>query len=166
MSPIELSQTEKKLIYLLSGDVGLSPSPYAELSSKLGLSEDQVLTMLERFRDKGLIRRLGAIVVHQRSGFTHNALVAWLVEDDDLDRAGEAIAALPYVSHCYYRSPAPDWPYNLYSMIHARNAQELSKHLSEASVESKASDWRILTSLRELKKSSMRYFSQSCEDLF
>ncbi|MDR1396002.1 MAG: Lrp/AsnC family transcriptional regulator [Deltaproteobacteria bacterium] len=160
-SPAPLSLEEKKLIHLLSQDLSISERPYLELAQKIGLTEAKVLAMIEDFQKRGLIRRLGAVVVHQRSGFKFNAMAVWQVPPDDLDRAGRALAGLAWVSHCYHRSPAEGWPYNLYTMIHARSREELTAQIEAMTVLAGAVRRKVLESVRELKKTSLEYFPEA-----
>jgi DNA-binding Lrp family transcriptional regulator len=155
---VVLSSVEKKLVHLLSGDLGSSPRPYAELADKLGWSETRTLEAIESLFRRGAIRRLGAVAVHQRAGFSANAMVVWRVDETVVEEAGKKLAALPYVTHCYQRRPAPGWPYNLYAMIHAASLQAVSAMVEEMAGLAGSSDWRVLESLRELKKTSLRYF--------
>jgi DNA-binding Lrp family transcriptional regulator len=160
-SKLALSPIDKKLIFLLSGDLGSSQRPYLELAQKLGLTEERVLEMIESYRKDGLIRRLGAVVVHQRSGFKANAMVVWEVAESDLDLVGLTLAGLPYVSHCYFRPPLEDWPFNLYTMIHAQNDIELKQMITKMEAISKPISWQVLESVKELKKTSLTYFYDS-----
>ncbi|MDR2442074.1 MAG: Lrp/AsnC family transcriptional regulator [Deltaproteobacteria bacterium] len=156
--PMVLSMVEKKLINLLSGDLGGSLRPYESLAQRLGLTEEKVLLMIDDMIKRRVIRRLGAVVVHQRSGFAANAMVVWDVAEDQLDDAGKTLAEKPFVSHCYHRPQAPGWPFNLYTMIHARTPEELAHMVDNMSSLIKASGHKVLTSLRELKKISPLYF--------
>jgi DNA-binding Lrp family transcriptional regulator len=154
----ELGALEKKFIHLLSSDLGTSPRPYEALAEKLGLTEEQVFSMIDSLTQKGVIRRLGAVVVHQRSGFSSNAMVVWDIAEENLEQAGKVLAAQPFVSHCYYRTPVSNWPYRLYTMIHARSESELSEMVGTMAALVEASGWCILNSLKELKKTSLTYF--------
>jgi DNA-binding Lrp family transcriptional regulator len=154
----DLTDLDKKIIFHLSGDLGASTRPYAELADKLGLAEETVLEAVRRFQAQGRIRRFGATLGHQKSGFKANAMVAWLVGPEEIESAGARLAALPYVSHCYQRRTAPSWPFNLYTMIHADSPARLREFLAEMAEICRASDWRILESLKELKKTSLRFF--------
>jgi DNA-binding Lrp family transcriptional regulator len=131
------------------------------LAEKLGLTEERVLEMIESYRQGGLIRRLGAVVVHQRSGFKANAMVVWEVPESQIDSVGLALANLPYVSHCYFRPALEGWPFNLYTMIHAQNNIELNQMITKMESLSKAISWQVLESLKELKKTSLNYFYDS-----
>lgn len=138
----------------------MSPRPYAELAAKLGLMEDEVLEAVRRFQGQGRIRRFGAVLRHQKSGFKANAMVAWLVKPEEIAAKGERLAELTYVSHCYQRRVAPGWPFNLYTMIHADSQDRLSGYLDEMSKICRAEDWRMLESLKEFKKTSLRFFHE------
>jgi DNA-binding Lrp family transcriptional regulator len=154
-----LSETDKKLIFLLSGDLGDSPEPYAELAAQTGLSEAEVLAAVRRFAADGLTRRLGATLRHQKSGFTANAMVVWKIAADRTEAVGAAMAALPFVSHCYVRGVLPIWPYNLYTMVHAENKAQLAELIEKMTALAEGAEGRVLESLKEFKKASLRYFA-------
>jgi DNA-binding Lrp family transcriptional regulator len=152
----QFTSLEKRLINILSADLPLSLNPYLDLAQELGITESMVISSIKKMTDKGIIRRFGAVVVHQKSGFTANAMVVWLLEPDQQDPVGEKFAQLPYVSHCYNRSTVPGWPYNLYTMIHAENNDQLLKMVHNMAEISGAKEWQVLESLREFKKQSMK----------
>jgi Transcriptional regulators len=156
----DLSPDDKALIYHLSGDLGDSPAPYAALAAKLGRTEEEVLEAVARFQAEGLIRRLGATLWHQKSGYSANAMVVFKLPEEKADEGGVRLAGLPYVSHCYRRVTVPEWPYSLYAMIHAESRRELLAMVEEMAALTGAEQWRMLESLRELKKASRRYFSE------
>jgi DNA-binding Lrp family transcriptional regulator len=69
------------------------------------------------------------------------------------------VGALPFVSHCYRRPRRlPDWPYNLFAMVHGRNRAE-TQRLVEDIVPVLGPALRaydVLYSLRILKKTGLR----------
>lgn len=153
-----LSPVEKRLIHELGGDIDPGPRPFADLGRRVGLSEDEVVAVLRDLRRKGYLRRFGATLRHQRSGFTSNAMVAWRVEPDRIEAVGRILASFDEVTHCYQRRTAPGWPKNMYAMIHASSEEEcraLAQRMAEAAG---ISDYELLFSHEELKKTSMRYF--------
>ncbi|MDR0550240.1 MAG: Lrp/AsnC family transcriptional regulator [Deltaproteobacteria bacterium] len=154
--PDQLSPEDKKLVTLLSSDLSLTPKPYAQLAAELDLTENEVIEKVADLSRRGLIRRLGAVVAHQKSGYKANAMIVWLMPEDRLDEVGEMFAGLPYVSHCYQRRPVADWPYNLYTMIHAQDRERLMAQAQNMADMSGAQKWRILESLKEFKKESLR----------
>jgi DNA-binding Lrp family transcriptional regulator len=158
-----LSTLDKRIIFHLSGDLDHSARPYAALADKLGLTEDEVLEAVRRFQAQGWIRRFGAILGHQKSGFKANAMVAWLVKPEEIEAKGERLAGLAYVSHCYQRRTAPNWPFNLYTMIHAESQERLGVFLAEMTEICRASDWQVLESLQEFKITCLRFFHEDGE---
>jgi DNA-binding Lrp family transcriptional regulator len=112
-----LSAIEKDLVARIAKGLPLVPRPYAAL----GLDEETVIATLERWIEAGIVRRIGAVVRHRRLGFDANAMVVWDAPDDEVAAAGARLAAEPAVTLCYRRARAlPDWPYNLYCMVHGR----------------------------------------------
>lgn len=153
-----LTEFEKQLIHELSGDIGLSPTPYQALAEKLGVEEAAVISAIKSFSSRGLMRRFGVTLRHQKSGFAANALIVWRIEPEKADMSGRILAAYPWVSHCYKRRSAPGWPFNFYSMVHAHSKEELPRLAARMARDLDGPAYQVLTSLTELKKTSMRYF--------
>ena len=160
LNPAMLTELEKKVIACVQGDLSLSPQPYDEIASQLGVSVEQVLETLQSLCDRGVIRRFGATLRHQKSGFTANAMVAWKVPGERVDTVGEIFAGFGEVSHCYHRNPAKDWPYNLYTMVHATDEDACHGIASEMSAKAQVQEYTLLFSRKELKKTSMQYFTE------
>ena len=154
-----LTDLEKKIIASIQGDIAVTKRPYLELSEKIGISEDTFLAKLKDLCERGVIRRFGATIRHQKSGFAANAMVAWKIDEASVNEVGQTMAASRHVSHCYRRSPNEQWPYNLYTMIHAKDEEscrEIARRLSDKTC---ASTYVLLFSREELKKISMKYFN-------
>lgn len=149
---------EQKIIQFLQGNIPIQPHPYAQLAASLGLTEDEVLVHIKDLQTRGWLRRLGAILYHQRAGFKVNAMVAWKVEEDQADKAGMIMAQFPLVSHCYLRAVPEGFDYNLFTMVHAHSEEQLQATVNEMSCCSRLTQYRIIRSVRELKKVSMTYF--------
>jgi len=157
---LNLSGVEKRLIYQLGGDIGLSPRPFAELGRRVGLSEEQVIEILQSLRERGILRRFGATLRHQLSGFTANAMASWRVEPERIEEVGAVMAAFPEVTHCYQRRTVPGWTKNLYTMIHASSEAECHRLAERMAQAAGVFDYELLFSEEELKKTSMRYFNE------
>lgn len=154
-----LTKLEKEIVAEIQGDMAISERPYLEIAQRLGIDEDILLAALSDLEDRGIMRRFGATLRHQKSGYTANAMTAWQVEEDRADEVGEQMAAFRQISHCYRRITTPEWPYNLYTMIHGKDeasCRALARNISEKmAIES----YIVLFSREELKKTSMAYFS-------
>jgi len=156
-----LTELEKKIIASIQEDIPVISRPYLEISEKLKISEETLLKTLKNLCDRGVIRRFGATLRHQKSGFAANAMVAWLVDEDRIDEVGEKMASFRQVSHCYRRDPNGQWPYNLYTMIHANDEDTCRETARQISMETRVENYALLFSRRELKKTSMKYFTAS-----
>lgn len=153
-----LSEFEKKIIAATQGDIPVTQRPYRDIAEEIGISEAELIAALQGFCDRGIIRRFGATLRHQKSGITANAMVAWQVDETIVENTGEALARFPAVSHCYRRNPAPGWPYNLYTMVHARDEKECLETTRQMAEQTGIEKYTVLFSRRELKKTSMQYF--------
>ena len=153
-----MDQIDQRIISRVQGDLPLESRPFAQLARELGLSEDEVVRRLRALKERGAMRRFGATLRHQRSGFAANVMVAWMVDPDKADEVGRQLAAFRRVSHCYHRRPCPDFPYNVFSMVHGRSPEECRRLVEEMAAETKVEDYLMLFSVEELKKTSMQYF--------
>jgi len=153
------TDTEARILALAGADLPDSPTPFAAIADQVGCSEDEVLALLSRLKDGGVIRRFGATLRHQKAGYGHNAMVAWRVDDEaEAQRVGKLMADRPEISHCYIRRTHPQWKYNLYTMIHGKNPGDCLEVVAAISRATGVTDYQLLQSVRELKKISMRYF--------
>ena len=137
-------------------------TPYADIAANVGCAEADVLNLLQKLKDTGVIRRFGASIKHQKTGWTYNAMVAWKIDPLNVDRAGEIAATHQRISHCYYRpSLSPDWPYEFFTMIHGRTKEDYLEVIEDLKKTTPLSEYAVLRSLKELKKTSMSYFQES-----
>jgi DNA-binding Lrp family transcriptional regulator len=153
-----LTELEKKVIAEIQGDIAIVERPYLKIAQRIGIDEETLLNILKDLCDREIIRRFGATLRHQKSGFAANAMTAWIVEENRIDEVGEAMAASPQVSHCYRRNPSGKWPYNLYTMIHAADEESCRAVARDLSEKTSVDTYKILFSRKELKKTSMAYF--------
>jgi len=149
---------EKKVIAAIQGDIPITERPYLQLAESLRIPEKDLLETLSGLSEKGLIRRFGATLRHQRSGFSANAMAAWQVDEDRVAEVGKMMASFSQVSHCYRRNPSTVWPYNLYTMIHAKDETSCREMVREMAEATDTEVYAVLFSRRELKKTSMEYF--------
>jgi DNA-binding Lrp family transcriptional regulator len=113
---------DTRILAEIADGLPLAPRPYAAVGTRLGIGEDEIIARIKAMIAKGIIRRFGAVVRHHELGFTANAMTVWNVPDANADAAGAAVAAHPFVTLCYRRPRRlPDWPYNLFCMIHGRD---------------------------------------------
>ena len=156
----QFSEAERAVLRIVQGNLPNSLTPYADIAREAGVSEEDVLSLLHRLKEDGAIRRFGASIKHQKTGWTHNAMVAWKANETEAEACGPVAAAHSHVSHAYFRpSSAADWPYTLYTMVHGRSEEECLGVVNELRDGWPLKDYAILRSLKELKKTSMTYFA-------
>ena len=105
--------------------------PYAIMGEKIGLSEAQVIERLTYLQDRGMIKRLGIIVKHATLGYRANAMIVWRIPQAEIDIVAQEMLKFSFVTLCYQRPMLPEWPYNLYCMIHGKNKVTVEKQLAQ-----------------------------------
>ncbi len=150
---------DRELILATQAGLPLVPHPYHEIGARLGLGADEVKARLHRMLALGTIRRIGAVPNHYAIGYTANGMSVWDVDDARVDELGKRIGELAFVSHCYRRPRhRPDWPYNLFAMLHGRSRDEVRAQADQVAAllgnACRAHD--ILYSTQILKKTGLR----------
>jgi len=121
-----LGAADKSLAAALAAGLPLVPQPYARFDAP----EARVIGLLARWLEEGIVRRIGAVVRHRPLGYAANAMAVWDVPDAEAASCGRALAGEPAVTLCYRRSRAlPDWPYNVYCMLHGRQRSQVLRAL-------------------------------------
>jgi len=152
-----LSAVERRVLGVLQGGLPKSQSPYADMARRIGITADELLSILKGWKEQGKLRRIGAIVNQFRVGRGAGAMVVWRVEPDRVQQIGELLAGFEQVSHAYERQTTENWQYNLYTMVHAQTPEEAEKVVDQMSRTCGISDYRILRTERELKKVPPKY---------
>jgi siroheme decarboxylase len=153
-----ITDIEKKVIALLQTDIPVAQRPFLEMARQIGITEEQFLKILADLNDRGMIRRFGATLKHQKSGFKANAMVAWKVDEARVEQVGTTMAGFDEITHCYRRNPAPGWDYNLYTMVHAADEDQCRALVEKIARTVGEDNYTLLFSRKELKKTSMKYF--------
>lgn len=154
-----LDAMDRKLIEATQGGLPIVAEPYAAVADEIGVSETEVIDRLKNLIARGVIRRIAAAPNHYALGMVANGMTVWDVEDRLANILGEKIGALTFVSHCYLRPRTmPEWPYNLFAMVHGGLRQEVEVKRSEiaAILGSYCHACDILYSTRILKKTGLR----------
>ncbi len=150
---------DRAFIRELQEDIEITPQPFAGVAERLGVSQEEVLAWLQEARAADWLRRFAAILRQQQAGYVANGMVAWRVPDDSIEKVATVATSLPQVSHCYQRLTYPDWPYNLFTMIHAKSKENCRAVARKISQETGVSDYVILFSTKEHKKARVKYFA-------
>ncbi len=160
MSKDVLTPTEKAVVKALQGDFPLVPDPYQRLADEAGITKEEFLACVKEMQEHHKIRKMGAVLAHRNVGFKSNVLIAWAVPPERLDEVARKMAESSSVSHCYDRNTAPDWPYNLYTMVHGQTREECEQIAEKLAEETDVHDRQMLFTKKEWKKQSMKYFKE------
>ena len=158
LKKFELASRDKEFIRELQKDLEVTPRPFDTLAKNLGITVDELFKKAIEYETMGVMRRFAAILRHRDAGFAANGMIVWMVPEDKMDEVGYKLASFPQVSHCYRRPVYPDWPFNLFSMIHARTIEAAKKIAIELSNFVGINEYKILFSSREFKKERVKYF--------
>lgn len=153
----ELSPMDRAVINELQQDLSLVARPFDSMSARLGLDTNQFLAGCQTLLCRGTMRRYSAAVRHASLGLAANAMVCWVVPSAMVEAAGRRLATLAEVSHCYERRADPQWPYNLYAMMHRRTREACLDIVAQISHQCGLSEYVVLFSSKELKKARARY---------
>ena len=156
-----LTDAEIAFVRVMQRDLPLEPEPFVTAAAELGISLGELQGMHEQFLASGRMRRFAAVLGHRKAGFGANAMGVWAGPEDDaeLERLGATMAGFEAVSHCYRRPSYPDWPYNLFTMVHGRSPEDCEATLDALAEATGIDDRMALYSSREFKKVRVRYFT-------
>ena len=127
-----LAELDRRIVLATQGGLPLVVRPYAAVAEALGVDELRVRERLAAMLADGRIRRIGAVPNHYAIGYTANGMSVWDVDAAVVDAVGERVGALDFVTHCYRRPRhLPDWPYNLFAMVHAASREAALARVEE-----------------------------------
>ena len=154
-----MNALDQAIVRSMQKGLPLDERPYARIAESVGIPEEELLSRLAEMLADGRIRRIGAVPNHYSLGYTANAMSVWDVRDDVIDELGPEIGALPFVTHCYRRPRRlPDWPYNLFAMVHGRHRTETDTKIEiiRRALGPALRGHDVLYSARILKKTGLR----------
>lgn len=152
------TERDKEFVRHLQRDLEITDEPFRAYSESLGMGAGEIFDQLRRYQEMGVLRRFAAILRHRDAGFTANGMIVWKVPEERVEEVGSQLGSFPQVSHCYQRPTYPDWPYNVFSMIHCKTVGEAREVASQIEAHVGVSEYDILFSSREFKKSRVEYF--------
>jgi siroheme decarboxylase len=163
--PIELEpqpydELDIAVIRALQGDMPVVEEPYAPAAAELGMSQERLLDHLAGMQERGLLRRVAAILYHRRAGFSANGMGVWKVPEEQIFDIGCRMASVRGISHCYQRPTYEDWPYSVFTMAHGRSKEECDAVLDAIAEQTGIHERATLYSSTEFKKIRLLYFTE------
>jgi DNA-binding Lrp family transcriptional regulator len=164
LDPQPYDEADVAVIRALQGDMAVIPEPYAEAATAVDMTQERFLDHLAAMQERGLLRRVAAILYHRRAGFSANGMGVWQVPDARIHEIGCRMAAFRGISHCYQRPTYPDWPYSVFTMAHGRSKEECDAVLDAIATETGIDERTTLYSSTEFKKIRLLYFTDEFKD--
>ncbi len=161
---IKLTPLHYRVIKESQYDIPIVKEPFKPIIDKLDIGYEEFFKILNELKDAGVMRRFAGILNHRRAGFNANAMVVWDIDESKSDEIGKKASEFSAVSHCYLRPKYPNWPYNLFTMIHGKTPEETDRTIKEIASEIEHFSRRPLYSTREFKKVRIEYFSPKFEE--
>jgi DNA-binding Lrp family transcriptional regulator len=159
-----LTPAEIEAVRLLQHDLPLQPRPFDMMARNTNVGADELLSAARTLQKRGQVRRICASVASRKSGFVASAMGVWVVPQDAVDDYAAKLAQHRAVSHCYLRPVYDDWPYNLYTTVHARSVDECESVINDLAADTNLSQKQALFPTKEYKKTRACFFSTDEEE--
>ena len=164
LDAIDYDERDVAVIRATQGDLPVVTEPYAAAAAELGMGVDALLEQMTEMRERGLLRRVAAILYHRRAGFSANGMGVWKVPADQIESLGPRMASYRGISHCYQRPTYADWPYSVFTMAHGRSKEECDAVLDAIALDTQIEERATLYSSTEFKKVRLLYFTDSFKE--
>jgi DNA-binding Lrp family transcriptional regulator len=156
------TDADKRMIEILQRDLPVESRPFDTWAADSVFAPDELLAACQTFVDRAYMRRFAAVLNHRKAGFGANGMAVWKVPEEELDDLGPRMAAFSAVSHCYKRPTYPDWPYSIFTMVHARSKEACEEAIAAIAEDTGITDpdrRAVLYSTLEFKKIRLMYFT-------
>jgi DNA-binding Lrp family transcriptional regulator len=168
-APVDLEgvpydERDVAIIRATQGDLPVVAEPYAPAAAALGMTQDALLEHMSGMKERGILRRVAALLFHRRAGFSANGMGVWVVPDVKIAELGPRMASFRGISHCYQRPTYEDWPYSIFTMAHGRSKEECDAILDAIASEFAIAERATLYSSTEFKKIRLLYFTDDFKD--
>jgi len=161
---LELTPEHIAVIKALQKDIDVISEPFKKITEELDISYERLFEIANELKESGVMRRFATILNHRKAGFGANAMSVWSVPEEKGEEIGRQMAEFSAVSHCYLRPSYPNWPYNLFAMIHGKSQEECDSLIEEMAKESGLTEYGKLYSTREFKKQRLVYFDDAFKE--
>ena len=161
---VPLTSAEVEAVRLLQHELPLQPRPFDVLARGASIGADELLAAARSLQKRGQIRRFCAGVQTRKSGFSASAMGVWVVPQENIDEHAAKLAQHRAVSHCYLRPTYDDWPYNVYTTVHARSVDECESVINDLAADTGLTQKQALFPTKEYKKSRVSFFARDAEE--
>lgn len=159
-----LTPLEIECVRLLQRELPLQPRPFDAAARIAGIAADDLLAAARSLRQRGQIRRFCATINQRKSGFAATAMGVWVVPEERVDDDVPKLVQHRAVSHCYLRPVYDDWPYNVYTTVHARSVDECESIINDLAADTGLTQKQALFPTKEYKKARLNLFAPEAEE--
>ncbi len=155
----QLDLIDFKLILETQAGIPIVSNPFELIANNVGVTEEDVMSRLQKFKDSGFIRKMAGTPNHYKIGYTANAMTVWDIPDDFIDEVGNIFKSAKFVSHCYVRPRIlPEWTFNFFAMIHGKKREEVELKVETLKnlILHKYESFDLIYSTQILKKTGIR----------
>jgi len=163
--PEPLSSLDIQAVRVLQDDLPVEREPFEGYARRLGLAQDELFALMASLAERGIMRRYCAMLRHRAAGFSANAMLCWKVPEDQVNEKGMELASFAAVSHCYRRPVFPDWPYSIFTMVHATSLEDCKAIAAQMQAQAAIPEFALLYGAKEYKKERVRYFAEDAAAL-
>ena len=159
-----LDSKDIAVIRELQEDIPLLSEPYRPMVERIGISESAFFALTSHLSAQGYLRRMAAVLHHREAGFSANAMGVWVVPPERSEEVGQIMGSFKAVSHCYLRPTYPDWPYNIFTMVHGQAGRDCQEVISAISQATGITEYALLYSTKQYKKIRLKYFTPELDE--
>jgi DNA-binding Lrp family transcriptional regulator len=121
-----MDERDRQLLNEIQAGFPVEPHPYKVLGERIGMDQEEVLRRIEKLKERGIIRRIGASINSRRIGFV-STLLAAKVPPDKFESFVEIVNTCPGVTHNYERRHE----YNVWFTLIAPSQQDKQKIIKD-----------------------------------
>jgi siroheme decarboxylase len=137
---------DKKILNILQKEFPLEERPFSIVAQKCGISEEEVIKRVQKLKDKGIIRRIGAIFDGVKLGRA-STLCAARVPEEKIEIFVRTVNANENVTHNYRRNNE----YNIWFTVTAAERKEIESFLAHLKETTGVTDILDMRAVRTFK---------------
>jgi len=141
-----MDEIDKKILNILQKEFPLEERPFQIVAEKCDISEEEALSRIQKMKDDGIIRRIGAVFDGAKLGRV-STLCAARVPLDKLEKFVSVVNANKGVTHNYLR----DNEYNVWFTLNAATADQMELFLADLKKKTGITDILDMRAVRTFK---------------
>ena len=141
-----MDEIDKKILNILQKEFPLEEQPFLIVGQRCGISEDETIKRVQKMKEEGIIRRIGAVFDGAKLGRV-STLCAARVPEDKINNFVKIVNANKGVTHNYRRNNE----YNIWFTVSVATAEELEAFLADVKEKTGVTDIQDMRAVRTFK---------------